>query len=405
MWERFRFDKKLGIERKYINIAIVVVVTGLLLFIGYELIKNSGMFFIALASVIGKFLRVVRPLFIGFIIAYLLYPGVMFFERSLKKLTKKRGLWQGEKYQDKNWIYRIISVILVFLVLVLAVIAIFNFIIPPLMDSGRALINNIPQYEEVVNNGIGNLNKLFDSLSIDASKVSSFMDKITAVFTTAGEDIVNVITTSIQGIGAFVVDFILSFIFAFYFLKDKEMLFRVVKKYVGLFIPSRIKPNVKRFIVDMDEVVGKFIKGVLCDAIIVAIVSSILLLIVRHPFAILVGILAGICNIVPYVGPLVGEIIAFILGLFTSISTGIWGFIVLLLYQQVDGNIIQPKIVGGKVGLAPVFTLAALTIGGGYAGVLGMIAAVPVAGMLSLYIKRFYKKKHKEKTEIKNIGE
>ena len=166
-------------------------------------------------------------------------------------------------------------------------------------------------------------------------------------------------------------------------------------------MPGKFGRIVKQFIVDLDEVVGGFAKGVLLDALIVGIVSSILMLIIKHPFAILVGVIAGIANVIPYIGPAIGAVAAFILGLFSSITVGVWGFVLLILYQQVDGNIIQPKIVGGNVGLPAVWTLIALTIGGGYGGMFGMIVAVPIAAIFSVYMHRFYEKRKINKQQIK----
>lgn len=401
MWKRFRIDKKLDIDKKYISIGVLVVLVGIALFFAYEIVSRSGTYIIVVKDAIGGFFRVIRPIIVGSILAYLLFPPVCRIERLLKKLLIKYKLVKDESNDKYNWIYRLVSVIIVFLIIILSVVLIFNFIIPPLMESGKALMNNIPQYESVVRNGIGKLNTYFASLNIDYQKVSEYVNKITSVFAIAGEEIINILTNSIQSIGSFLIDFVLSIIFAFYFLKDKEMLFNTIKKFGAVVMPGKFGRIVKQFIVDLDEVVGGFAKGVLLDALIVGIVSSILMLIIKHPFAILVGVIAGIANVIPYIGPAIGAVAAFILGLFSSITVGIWGFVLLILYQQVDGNIIQPKIVGGNVGLPAVWTLIALTIGGGYGGMFGMIVAVPIAAIFSVYMHRFYEKRKINKQQIK----
>jgi predicted PurR-regulated permease PerM len=387
MWDKFRIDKKLDIDKKYINIGVVAIIVGVALFAGYEIVSRSGAFITIIRDSIMGFLRIIRPIIIGTIISYLLYPLVRNIEIFIKKWVNVKG---NEKY---NWIYRIISIVIVFFIIILSVVLIFNFIIPPLLENAKALINNIPQYESVVKDGIINLNSYFATLDIDYQQISTYIDRITAVFAVIGQEIVNLITNSIYGFGSFIIDFVLSIIFTFYFLKDKEMLFKTMRRFGRAFIPKKLGEILKMFIIDLDEVVGGFVRGVLLDAFIVGIVSSILMLIIHHPFAVLVGVIAGISNIIPYIGPAIGAIVAFILGMFSSITLGIWGFVLLILYQQVDGNIIQPKIVGGSVGLPAVWTLIALTIGGGYAGAIGMIVAVPIAAIVSVYIHRYYKKK------------
>lgn len=397
MWEKFRIDKKLGIDKKYINIGIVTVLVGISLFIAYEFISRSGTYILEFKDLLKSFFRVIRPIMVGAVLAYLLFPPVCFIERNLKKLLVNNKLYKVKLKEEQNWALRLLSVIIVFLLIILSLVLIFNFIIPPLLESGRALMNNIPQYESVVRNAIGNLNTYFAKINVDYQQVSTYVDKVTSIFSLAGAEIINAITISIQSIGSFVVDFVLSIIFAFYFLKDKEMLFSTIKKFGTVVFPGKFGKLLKQFILDLDEVVGGFAKGVLLDALIVGIVSSILMLIIKHPFAILVGVIAGVSNIIPYIGPAIGAVVAFLLGLFSSITVGVWGFILLILYQQVDGNIIQPKIVGGNVGLPAVWTLIALTIGGGYGGMLGMIISVPIAAILSLYFRRFYKKRALEK--------
>ncbi len=272
-------------------------------------------------------------------------------------------------------------------------VVIFNFIIPPLIENTKSLIINIPQYESIIRKDIDIINSYFVSLNIDYQQISGYVDKITSIFPTAGEKVVNTITNSISIFGSFVIDFVLATVLTFYFLKDKEMLFGTIKKFGKAFIPGKLGERLKQFIIDLDEVVGGFVRGVLLDALIVGVVSSILMLAIKHPFAILVGTIAGICNIVPYIGPLAGAVVALILGAFTNVTMGIWGFVLLILYQQVDGNIVAPKIIGDSVGLPAVWTIIALTIGGGYLGPVGMIVAVPIAALLSVYIQRYYKAK------------
>jgi len=387
MWEKFRIDKKLDIDKKYINIGVVTVCVGILLFLAYEIVSRSGIYLNVAKNLILGFLKVISPIIAGAILAYLLFPPVLCIEKFLTNFInpKTKG-----KY---GWLYRVISIIIVFFIIILSLVLIFNFIIPPLLENAKSLINNIPQYENTVRELIGNLNSYFASLNIDYQQISSYIDNITSVFAIYGERIVYLITNSIHGVGSFLIDLVLTIIFTFYFLKDKEMLFATINRFGRAFISRKLGKVIKQFILDLDEVVGGFVRGVLLDAVIVAIISSILMLIINHPFAILVGVIAGICNVVPYIGPLVGAIVAFVLGIFSSITLGIWGFVLLILYQQVDGNIIQPKIVGGSVGLPAVWTLISLTIGGGYAGPVGMILAVPIAAILSVYVHRYYKAK------------
>jgi len=209
MWDRFRIDKKLDIDRKYINIGVVAVIAGIALFIGYEIVSRSGTFINIIKNAILGFLSVIRPIIIGAIISYLLFPLVRRIEIFIKKCVSVK---ENNKF---NWIYRIISIVLVFFIIILSVVLIFNFIIPPLLENAKSLINNIPQYESVVRNGINNLNSYFATLDINYQQISTYIDKVTAAFAVIGQEIVNIITNSIYGFGSFMIDFVLSIIFTF----------------------------------------------------------------------------------------------------------------------------------------------------------------------------------------------
>ncbi len=387
MWDKLRIDKKLGIERKYVNIAILVVIVGVLLFGAYEIISRSNVFLAMVNSFLFRLWDILTPITTAFIMAYLLFGPVIYLQKVLQRVFKK------ENQSKYNGIFRITSVTLVFLIIILGISLIFNFIIPPLLENAKSLINNIPEYEEVVMSWINYGNEYFKSLNIDYSTIKPVVDKMGSMMSVFSQNLVVMITNGITSISSFIIDFVLAIILTFYFLKDKENLFRSFDKFGKAFMPGKIGIGFRRFLKDLDEVFGGFIKGVILDAVIVGIVSSILMLLIKHPFAILVGVIAGISNVIPYIGPLIGGLVALILGAFTNVRLGVLGFALLILYQQIDGNIVQPKIVGDKVGLAPVWTLMALTIGGAYYGAMGMILSIPIAALVSVYINRYYKKK------------
>ena len=140
---------------------------------------------------------------------------------------------------------------------------------------------------------------------------------------------------------------------------------------------------------DMDMVFSKFLRGQLLDALIVAIITSIILTIIRLDFAVLLGCFAGITNIIPYFGPVFGAIPAVIVALFTGgLSKAVITLIAFVIIQQIDGNLIYPKVLGSSTGLHPVFVLLAVTFGGYFWGLLGMVLAVPIVAFIKLFILR-----------------
>ena len=195
-------------------------------------------------------------------------------------------------------------------------------------------------------------------------------------------------TGMITNVASFFIHLVATIILTFYFLKDKESILKTIDKIATITLSSKIKKRVKYFLKDLHEVFGNFILGQLLDALIVGIASTILLLIIGHPFALLIGFIAGITNVIPYIGPIIGAALALILGIFTSVKLGVLGGVLLIIYQQIDGNFVQPKILGDSVGLAPVWIFIAILIGGSYFGAFGMILSVPLVALLKRYLER-----------------
>lgn len=204
-------------------------------------------------------------------------------------------------------------------------------------------------------------------------------------------------TRTIFSFSSFVIDLVVSVILTFYFLKDKEKLFAMISKFGTIVCTPKVKKSIIEFVKTLDDVVGRYLLGTILDSFIVGVVPVILMLLIKQPFAILIGVAAGFTNVIPCVGPIVGSGLAFGLGIFSSLGLGVLGAVLLLLYQQIDGNIIQPKIVGDQVGLMPMWILISVLIGGSYFGGIGMIASVPAAALIGVYLDRIYKRKMSKK--------
>lgn len=376
---------KLNISKKHINYGIFIIIIGATLFLAFSLISNGGVILNGIGNIIAHFLNVISPIIYAFIISYILYYPVIKIEGLILKIV-------GDKNRDKFRVgARVISILLMIIILILVTIGLINFIIPPLVNNIDSLLSSLPQYEQRINTMIWELNDYLASLSIDADTTTGFVSQIKLLVGNIAERALGLISSTIGSTAGFIVDFIVTVILAVYFLKDKEKIFDALNKFGVIVFSEKVRRNIKIFISDLDNIVGQFLLGEILDSIIVGIVSALLMFFIGNPFAVLIGLVAGITNIIPYVGPIVGAVLAFFLGSFTSLKMGIWGFVLLILYQQVDGNFVQPKIVGDKVGLSPVWILIAVLIGGSYLGPLGMIVGVPIAALVAVYIDRRYK--------------
>ena len=194
----------------------------------------------------------------------------------------------------------------------------------------------------------------------------------------------------ITNMTGFIISVLTTVILSIYFLKDKEKLTGSVYKAGQILLTPNGLRRSQQFLKDLDAVFGGFLIAQLIAAILAGIFSSLILIAIGHPFALLIGLVTGVANVIPYIGPILGAVLGAILGLFSSLNMAILSLILLTIYQQLDANVIQPKLLSNSVGLNPVWVLIAILIGGHYLGMLGMIVSIPTAALIQIYMTRRY---------------
>lgn len=348
---------------------------GVILILAYLILANIGYWL----NLLHRFLEIVSPIIYATIIAYILYPLTNFLASCFREIFSR---FIKQPHKVENWA-NFWSVQATLLIIILAGFLFVQAVLPPLIENIQILNKNLPPNLEVyIKEIIEKLQIYFPELSFDlASK-----DNLVRLLKT--------LAIYLDVLSTFFLDLIIIIIMVIYFLLNKKLLFTSVNKIAcGVLSPENLR-HTQNFFKIFDAVVGKFIIGISLDAIIVGIVSTLILLVIGHPFAVLCGSIAGFLNIIPYIGPLIGAIFAGLLGLFISPQLAIVSTTGLLLYQQIDGNIIQPKLVGSKVGLAAVHTFIALTLGGRAFGIIGMVIAIPVAAVISIYFNKYLAQKN-----------
>ncbi|MEG0392274.1 MAG: AI-2E family transporter, partial [Anaerovoracaceae bacterium] len=249
---------------------------------------------------------------------------------------------------------RLLSVFLSYLLIMAFVVAIiYGFValimgqfvfasLPKMMDS---VVNYFLSYEETVKSWVANIPAGVLSDKVQAI-ADSFLTWITNNFST--KSVVNTVT----GIGGNIVNFVIGIIVSIYLVYDKDFFIGLWHKLIYLLFPQRVGTTINNSLTEVNSVVSQFVRGVLLDALIVAVLSSIGLSILGLKFAVFIGIFAGVCNVIPYFGPVLGMIPAFLIGLLTEgFWHGAFAILVLLIVQQIDCNIIYPKVVGSSTGL------------------------------------------------------
>ena len=255
----------------------------------------------------------------------------------------------------------------------------------------KDFVSAVVSYEDTFKNWIAT--RIPDGML--SEKLSEFANGIVG-WISENISVTNVIST-FTSIGGSVVNIVIGVIISIYLMKDKKFFLGLWRKFLHLTLPQKSNAVVTETLSEINGVLSKFIRGALLDALIIAILSSIGLSIAGLEAAVFIGVFAGICNVIPYFGPVLGMVPAFLMGLFTD---GFWqgalAVIVLLVIQQIDANLIYPKIVGSSTGLHPLMVLLSVSVFGYFGGIIGMLLAVPIAGIIQLFVVKWATGKEKK---------
>lgn len=326
-----------------------------------------------------KLLNVLEPIIIGVVLAYLLNPLVKLLEKLFFKLFGKRARKPGR-------LRKLCRALSIFLSLVLAIgliSLIIYLIIPQLYSTIAGLVGDMPKMienatkwynETVAGNDI--LRDLGDRAFQGVKVWFNSIDTAT---------ILNTLLTFTNGAYLAVrtlIHVVVGFILAIYLLYSKETLCAQSKRLCYAFFDNKKVDNALRTTREGHRIMSRFIIGKLIDSFIIGVLCFLLMVILGLPYALLVSVVIGVTNFIPYFGPFIGGIPSALIILLTDPMQGLWFIIMILALQQVDGNLIGPKILGDRIGLSPFWVMFAIIVGGGLFGFGGMVLGVPVLAII-----------------------
>ena len=342
-------------------------------------------------SFIGNLFGVLMPFFIGLLLAYLLYIP----SRKLEKLYNKAKILR--KFSRK------LAVFSVYLIVIVLIILLFKVILPAVSTSVADLTTNFPTYYD---NTINYINNLPEDSIVSKETIMETVDKVknidfTNYFSTEKiiEYLKGVVSVA-QGIfSAFV-----AIIMSVYILLQRADIMKFIKKLTSALFKEDTCETLGKYFSKSNEVFFKYISSQLLDGIIVGIITSIAMIILDVKYAVLLGFMIGLFNIIPYFGAIVAVIIAILITWITGgLTQAIWVAVIVIILQQIDANIINPKIVGNSLSISPILVIFAVTVGGAYFGFLGMLLAVPFTAVLKLIICDYIDYKNEKKKQSKEI--
>ena len=355
-------------------------------------ISNADSF----SSVFANLGSILSPLVIGCIIAYLCNPILKFYEYVLLRKLGRGNLRRG------------LSLLLTVLTAFVLIAIVLALILPELIESLSQLIKN---YEVYLNSLLGFvqsiINKLPDELSnrIDISDVQKFTAFLTDMFG-AGENVMSDVLAFLQGfildgtligdVWSFILDLfhtfmdlILGFFIAFYILSSKEKRKAQIAKFRAAYFSDKQNSKITEVVSLVDRTFGGFIKGVLLDALAVGVVTFVLLSICNvSEYNLLIAAICAVTNIIPVFGPFIGAIPSGLIVLISNPEKFLLFLILVIVIQQIDGNLLCPMIQGNNTGVSSLAVLIAITVMGGLFGLGGMVIGVPVFAVIIELVKR-----------------
>lgn len=387
------------INKKYMQISLYVIFTVVVIYTLSLVLISAPIILRVAMDWLGWLLRVTKPVIFGFVFAYLMDPVVSFFEHRYLKL-KNRKLFK-RIVMPRTW-----AAVTSVLLLVIAILGLISLLVFTVTDQIRfvtfddiAKLGN--QYMKGLSDLYGTILHKLEELDIQSQEFKQYVEDATAFITNSIIAFTKGTLNSVTNISGYLTTIIFSFIIGFYFLIDGRMFMSYIKRINKALFSDGMNKRMTGVIRDLDEVFSGYIRGQLIDAFIMMFLISSVLSITGVKFAIVIGILAGIGNLIPYFGPIVAYISTTLVCLINGdLRTWIASMIALFLIQAIDGNLIGPKLLSRSIKIHPLIIIVSIIFGSALGGFLGMLLAVPVGAYLKLVFVRFidHRLKHKEET-------
>jgi len=372
------------INKKYFEISMYVIFTCIVIFLLSRFTDQLP----AIAKTTGSALKwvgaILKPVIIGFIIAYLLFPMLEKLEsllRKIKPLKKKKSV-------------RGLAVALQWIIILVGLFIVVSLLVSVITKQARAansedIIEGIKTYANSINELYRELIDRLDKLNINSAEIKSSVDTFT---NNLGKYMLN-LSSQLGNLAGNLKDglatALFALIFSIYFLLDMPKLKKYWGRVLGIILPEKVKITLDTLIKDADKVFSGYIRGQAIDAFMVGVVVSIVFSIIGIQYAIVIGLLIGLGNLIPYMGPIVGYSSIVVVGIATGdYKSMVIAAIALLIIQAIDGNLVYPKLLSTSVNIHPMIVIISLTVGASIGGLVGMIVAVPTGALVKVWFER-----------------
>lgn len=330
--------------------------------------------FSKILAFLGKVISIFSPFLLGIILAFVLNVLNNFIEKKIFGKIKPSKIW--------NKIKRPLCITLSLILVFLTIFFVMNLLIPQLKNSASLFTDTLPAYKEDI---IGILNK-FDVDESTVNKVGEYLDNFGKVITDYikgnSKDVITVTTEVATSVVNIISKGIITLVFAIYMIAQKETLSRQINKVMRAYLKPKTINKINTIGTLANKTFSNFVTGQCLEALIFGSLVFVGMLIFRFPYASTIGVLLGFTALIPIFGAFIGTAIGFILIMMVSPVKAILFVVFIIVLQQIEGNLIYPRVVGKSIGLPGMWVLLSVTVGGSIGGILGMLIATPLCSLL-----------------------
>lgn len=330
--------------------------------------------FSKIIAFLGKVISIFSPFLLGIILAFVLNVLNNFIEKKIFGKIKPSKIW--------NKIKRPLCITLSLILVFLTIFFVMNLLIPQLKNSASLFTDTLPAYKEDI---IGILNK-FDVDESTVNKVGEYLDNFGKVITDYikgnSKDVITVTTEVATSVVNIISKGIITLVFAIYMIAQKETLSRQINKVMKAYLKPKTINKINTVGTLANKTFSNFVTGQCLEALIFGSLVFVGMLIFRFPYASTIGVLLGFTTLIPIFGAFIGTAIGFILIMMVSPVKAILFVVFIIVLQQIEGNLIYPRVVGKSIGLPGMWVLLSVTVGGSIGGILGMLIATPLCSLL-----------------------
>lgn len=387
------------------RLAKTIVFSGIVLIIvAFIIMRYEGFF-----AVVSAIMNIFRPITIGCVIAFALNRPLNFFHVRYRRLFAMiKNSFRNKKHGRKIHLVSgkspfIAACLTTYLLTIAILVGIIWFIVPQISNSITLFRDNFSDYANNFANFIESNKFNIHSFLDDKIDINEIMEKIQNKLSSITEYIPTVLSKTYDitsGIINGIIDIVIGIVFSIYILLDKQSLKKNAKSITKLIIKGSKYDKFERIIKIAYDTFSNFISGQLMEAVILGVLCFIGMTIFGFDYAPLISVIIGITNMIPIAGPILGTIPCALILLLVNPIRAVWFVVFIIIIQQIDSNLIYPKVVGNSIGLPALWVLFAITVGGGLGGVLGMILGVPIVSIIYTLVNEKIRENEKPKKEM-----